>query len=369
MTLKVIGTTKDLRTGTSVIYAQASVSSYLALIGANFDEFEIQRRRVYHKAYERMKADIISGTLLPPITLAVKKDFIEHHLAHINDPSTIEKALNLPNQVNILDGLQRTHILSDISRSGHEFKAEQTILLEFWLESNVNNLIYRIIVLNSGQKPMSMRHQIELLFSATKDNLKEKIPGIEIFTERDEARRTRAEKYSLERLAVSYYAFITKSTEIDKENIIAQKIIEEKILAEGEEALGEKFSSFVHYLQKFCLLDREIFRIYPPETISWFGSENLMLSFFSSISSFSADSHKAVRINEALDKLYQQLSISEIGNDVLGYKDYLTVVQGLPARKTNIGYATRKYLSNVFKEFFREAGDKNISDIWATEAA
>lgn len=369
MTLKVIGHTQDLRTGTYVIYAQASINSYLDLVGSGFDEFEIQRRRVHHKAYERMKADIIDGTLLPPITLAVKKDHISRYLSNLSNEAELEKILSTPHQVNILDGLQRTHILSDIREQGHELRPNQTLLLEFWLESNVNNLIYRIIVLNSGQKPMSMRHQIELLFSATKESLREMIPNIEIFTERDEARRTRAEKFSLERLAISYYAYITKSTEINKENLIAQKILEDKILEEGEEALGEKFSKFVRYLGDFCRLDREVFRIYPSDTSTWFGSENFMIAFFAAVSSFSTDESKEGRVEEAINKLYNSLAAASAGEDILGYDQYMSVVQGFPSRKTNVGYATRRLLLNVFKEFFRERGDEEINSLWAAEAS
>ncbi len=369
MALKVIGHTRDLRTGTCVIYVQASIDSYLDLVGTDFDEFEIQRRRVNHKAYSRMKTDIMEGTLLPPITLAVKKDHIGEYLASIDDAPALENIISIPHQVNILDGLQRTHILFDIRDEGYALNPKQTLLLEFWLEANVNNLIYRIIVLNSGQKPMSMRHQIELLFSATKESLKENIPSIEIFTERDEARRTRPEKFSLERLAIGYYSFITKSTEVNKENIIAQKILEDKILEEGEEALGDKFSKFVQYLSEFCKLDKEVFRIYSGETSTWFGSENLMIAFFAAISSFSTEESKEQRIHEAIRRLHDSLAAASPGDDILGYSEYLSVVQGFPSRKTNVGYATRRLMLNVFKEFFREKGDEKISTLWASEAS
>lgn len=368
MSIRIIGKAKDIRTGTFVVYVQANISTYLNLIGDDFDEFEIQRRRVQHKAYSRMRSDIVSGTLLPAITLSVKKDYIETFLNKINNDQELLKVMNAPGRVNILDGLQRTHILADIKKDGHIFDDGQTILLEYWLEGNVNNLIYRIIVLNSGQKPMSMRHQIELLFSTTKENLRESIPDIEIFTERDEARRTRAGKYALERLAISYYAFIMKSTEIDKENIIAQKIIEDSILEEGEEELGKKFSKFTGYLQKFYLMDKEIFRLYDAEACAWLGSENFMISFFAAISNFSIDEKRERRISEALDKLIADLGVANIGDDIFGYLNYKQAIVGLPSRRTNVGYATRKLLSTVFKEFFREAGEKSLSELWAVES-
>jgi len=368
MALELLTKTKDLRTGTTVIYAHADINSYLNLVGEGFDEFEIQRKRVQHKAYDRMKKDIMAGTLLPTITLAVKKDSIPKLIDNIENNESLVSLMSVPDRVNILDGLQRTHILSDIRSEGFEFPEDQKIMLEFWLEENVNNLIYRIIVLNSGQKPMSMRHQIELLFSTTKENIREKIPAIEIITERDEQRRTRAEKYPLERLAISYYAFLTKSTEIDKENVIAQRLIEESILEGGEESLGEKFNKFTEYLKMFSVLDREIFKVYDAHVGTWFGSENVMIAFFSAISDFSITPAREERITTALNKLKSDLENSTNKSDILGYQNYQEAIKGLPSRKTNVGYATRKLLATTFKEYFREDGEKPFGDLWLEEA-
>ena len=54
MSLSILGHAKDYRTGTHIVYANASIPGYLSLIGENFDTFAIQRRRERHKAYERM---------------------------------------------------------------------------------------------------------------------------------------------------------------------------------------------------------------------------------------------------------------------------------------------------------------------------
>lgn len=368
MPFKIIATTTDIRTGTIVLYAHASINAYLNLVGTDFDEFEIQRKRVQHKAYGRMKEDIKAGTLLPSITLAVKKDFIPEVTRSLAAEAELEALLQRPGKVNILDGLQRTHILSDIKNEGHGFPPDQKIILEFWLEGDVKNLIYRIIVLNSGQKPMSMRHQIELLFSTTKENLKEKIPGLEIITERDEARRTRPEKFPLERLALSYYAFIIRSTEIDKENIIAQKLVEDNVLEGGEQELGDKFDKYTRMLERFSQIDREIHRVYSAEAFTWFGSENVMVSFFAAVADFSITPEREARVDRALDHLHHELAGAAVGSDILGYESYKAASQGISSRKTNVGYATRRLLSTVFKEYFREEGEKSISGLWAVEA-
>lgn len=368
MPLEILGEATDVRTGTRVIYAKSDIRSYIDLVGDNFDEFNIQRRRVKHKAYSRMREDIIAGALLPTISLAVKEEFIALIENANGDKNAIAAALSAPNRVNILDGLQRTHTLFDIINERIELKDNQTILLEFWLEGNIKNLIYRIIVLNAGQKPMSMRHQIELLFSATKDTLESNIAGLEVFSERDDARRTRPGKYSLERLSLSYYSYITKSPEIDKENIVAQQLQEDEILSEGEEKFGEKFDRFAELLKLYLELDTKVFVEYRGDGLTWIGSENVMLSFFSAAANFDARADGSSRVNAAIELLLEVLEQPVEVQDPLALEVLRGVTQGFNSRKVNVGFATRKLLFNSFREFFRAEGAVPLRDLWLQEA-
>lgn len=365
MALQVLGEAVDVRTQTRVIYAKSDIQTYVALIGADYDEFMIQRRRVKHKAYSRMRADIIAGTLLPTITLAVKNDFIQEVSDANGNDREIARLLSLPDRVNILDGLQRTHTLIDILKEGIDLNKDQTILLEFWLEKDIRNLIYRIIVLNAGQKPMSMRHQIELLFYSTIEILEKAIPGLEVFAERDEARRTRPKKYSLDRLSLAYYAYLTKSPEIDKDNLIAQQLQEDEILAEGEEKFGEKFDRFISLLKIFSLLDEKICEIYPDAGLAWIGSENVMLTFFAAAANFETRPEGRQRIDDALAQLLLEFVP---GSDPMALEQYRSIILGVNVRKVNVGFATRKLLFNAFREFFWNGGATPFAQLWVREA-
>ena len=213
MNLKVIGLARDLRTSTPVVYAQVPVADYLEIVGDEFENFSIQRRRETHKAYQRLTHDIRAGALLPSITLAVKPDKVNEIIPLFEsaekDDGTLAilaQALSAHGNVDILDGLQRTYIMTDLKKEGHQFVAGQKVLVEFWLESDLNNLIYRIIVLNAGQKPMSIRHQLDLLFMSLKASVEQSISGLEIYTERDNTRRRRAKKFQLSAIVSGYQA-------------------------------------------------------------------------------------------------------------------------------------------------------------------
>ena len=366
----------DLRTKTPVLYAQMLIQEYLALVGDDFDKFSIQRRREQHPAYARMKGDVKSGALLPTITLCVAMERVQamKTLCLSNDIDALTKELSVSGGMNILDGLQRTYILKDLANEGHVFLPDQTVHLEIRLEEKLNNLIYRIIVLNAGQKPMSMRHQIEVLFSAFKTSLENEIKGLELFQEIDAARRTRSRKYGLDKIATAYHAYLLKSTEVEKQNVVAQKISEESVLAQDEDALGVEFQLFRKYLEKYTELDDEICRIYDgsnqtlPTGASWFGNENVMSSFFAAISDFGSVESKKSRIDTAISALQKQLAASQVGSDPLGLALLQRIVEGFPVRKVNVGFATRKLLNVSFKEFFRDEGETPIAQIWEREA-
>lgn len=366
----------DIRTATPVIYAQMPIPDYLELVGDNFDKFSIQRRREKHPAYSRMKDDIRAGALLPTITLSASLDAAVElkALCQAGSFQTVVERLKVVGGVNILDGLQRTYILVDLRNEGHIFVPNHTVHLEIRIEENLNNLIYRIIVLNAGQKPMSMRHQIEVLFSAFHSTLERNINGLELISENDMTRRTRARKYALDKVATAYHTFLLKSPEVEKQNIVAQQISEESVLAQDEVKLGEDFAVFQRYLEKYAILDDEICRVYDgtlptaPTGLSWFGNENVMNAFFSAASDFGSTLDRRQRVDTAIEALRAQLAGANAGEDPLGLITLQRIIEGLPIRKVNVGFGTRKLLNAAFKEYFRDEGVSEIAGIWQREA-
>jgi hypothetical protein len=378
MACKILGIARDFRTNTPVVYATMKIADYLAMIGEDFENFAIQRRREKHKAYERMKKDVKEGALLPSITLAVRPEFVDELKGFVaeNNFAALEENLGISGQVNILDGLQRTYILKEIEVEGHIFNPDQCVALEFWLENKLEHLIYRIIVLNAGQKPMSMRHQVELLFSTLKNKVESDIPNLQIITERESSRRTQPRKFPLDRLAGAYQSFITQSPEIKKENIVAQRLSESDVLDSDEGELFSQYESFITYLKLYSELDDEVCRVYPsseemsqlPAGTVWFGSENVMNSFFAAIAQLGKHEMYRARIPESFATMRNLLQNSAPGDDPLALVHLNAIIDALNPRKVNIGFATRRLLTTGFKEYFRESGAISLKDCWTLAA-
>ncbi|MGV9013447.1 MAG: hypothetical protein ACOH13_12710 [Flavobacteriales bacterium] len=377
MSLEFLGTAIDLRTTTPVVYAKAPIQDYLALVGEDFEAFGIQRRREKHKSYRRMKNDLMQGALLPTITLCVKPELVTElrQLLHKSTEDLMSR-LGQAGQVNILDGLQRTYILKDLEREGVSFLPNQTLLLEFWLEDRLPHLIYRIIVLNSGQKPMSMRHQVELLFSTFKKRIEDRITGLELLLERNSARRRTSRKYALDNVAVAFQAFLTMTPEIRRDNVVAQELIESDALEASEEEFTKNFDAFIEYLERYAALDDEMCRLYNsdredrvhPSVVQLFGGENMMSSFFAAVAQFRKNENMAPRIKIALQKLYQELTAAGTDQDPFALVALDMALKGVNPSKSNVGFATRLLLTNGFKEYFRDEGSTPLSLCWPRAA-
>lgn len=365
--LKIIGKTQDLRTNTNVLYAEILAKDYIELVGKEFDKFEIQRKRVEPKKYSRLKSDFKNGALLPGITLAIEFSKVDKYLELIegNKFDEITSMLISKEEIYILDGLQRTYIINDIIDEGGKINEEQKLLLEIWFEKEINHLIYRLIVLNSGQKPMSMRHQVELLFMTLKNSLTKDIDGLELYLEKDGQIRSRPKKFAFDRIVNAYYSFLTKSPETDRDNLVVKKLNEDDILSSTETELNDNYTSFKKYLNKYCELDSELFRVYNGSSElsnfkNWFSEENTMKAFFAAVSKFKIDEKREARMDSALDKLLKSLKGETAHNDIIDFKQFNDIKSGIDSKKSNVGVALRKTIMDGFREFFMNEGDESF---------
>ena len=271
-----------------------------------------------------------------------------------------------------MDGLQRTHIINDISSSSSGiFKVGQKILLEIWFESELENLIYRLIVLNAGQKPMSMRHQIDLLFMTIKDQLEEDIPGLEIYNEKDGTVRNKSKKIAFDKLVTAYYSFTLKTPEISREHIVTTRMEESSILDSDEVELASVFDEYKNYLKDYCDLDAEVFRIYSTNIINkgyknLLAEENFINSFFAVLAQYGETERGKKRIKSAIAKLKKDLKKAKASSDPLALFEYGKYRAKIDPKLYNIGFGTRKLITNSLKEYFREAGEIDFKICWSS---
>lgn len=183
------------------------------------NRFEAQRKLQNASFYDRLRRDIIKGCVMPPITLAMvdpnQLNFLDNLEAQLYANQKIDTAY-------VLDGMQRLNALYQV-KDENGFDRERTLFINLIISSNKDMLLYRMITLNNGQKPMTPRHQIEVLTQELFDfeNL-----DIEVQTEKERAEKIKRGSFNLADISKGYLAFFSGSVHNDNNKIISEKMDE-----------------------------------------------------------------------------------------------------------------------------------------------
>lgn len=165
----------------NVYIVQLKIKEYLQLVDLKENPF--QRNVLDYDVYYKLIKDILVGAIFPPISVVYK------------DKVNLKEGFNEDSKFMILDGLQRTNCLfvckkildGDIEEdfptiytNSEEF-LDTSITLEVWEGLELRAVLYKIIVLNTGQKKMDTRHQLDIMVGSLKDFLiKNQINFIEL---------------------------------------------------------------------------------------------------------------------------------------------------------------------------------------------
>lgn len=231
------------------------------------NRLEIQRNVLTPRFYKRLEQDILKGCIMPPITIA----FISQEDWQGRDDELKSFVIGNIREGFILDGIQRLNTLNRV----HDFNSSQldlrrSIFINILVCPSMDNLLYRMITLNNGQKPMSAKHQIEILL----DNLIEfEETGPAIVSEKDRARLNLRGIFSKADFIKGYLAFLSNSTNVEN-----QKIIEEKMDALiAEKILDSKITeSSVDYMEVVSVIKQlSVNR----DNFVWFKNSNNLIGF------------------------------------------------------------------------------------------
>jgi len=308
------------------------------------NRFDSQRKIMDTKFYERLKRDIIRGCMMPPITIA----FV-HNPADFVDKIDINELQRFVNDhINegyILDGLQRINTLNRASNDP-SFPADRPILLNIIIAENEDKLLYRMITLNNGQKPMSPRHQIEILTQELFDFAD--YPNLSVQTEKEKSLTSIKDSYSVADISKAYLAFITEAVHIDNNKFTEEKmdqILVGKIMDTDITSVNVEFKdilSLINTYQSSSTLKK------------WFSFGNNLIAFCVGIKS---------------DYNYiKSLSIIDVESSV---EKFERAFDGINSSKVNVGKIRRElvkyYISNL--ERFIDMGDDELLSEFVSETA
>ena len=277
--MKITNPTKliDSRTNCYSIIIEMTVQDYLELITKVYDKKGgIQKQREPLKSSsalrirKQMVKDIILGAVLPPIVLGLITDSTYFKSIKTISLDNLKILINQTGDGNltIIDGMQRTTALFEAIEQGADLK--KLVRVEFWISMKLNNLIYRMLVLNTGQVPWNLRRQIETVFSSMINEIKAEVPELEIYTIDEKARRSSGGQYHANAIIELYLTFGSRKEKVDTRERLADEFTRLDFIEVTE---NEDFSEFFYQtLKRLALIDIEFSKFVSEDKIYRFSS-------------------------------------------------------------------------------------------------
>lgn len=333
--IKVYSGARDEVIKSTVTVASADYEYALAELLPLLDRFGEQRKMQGKKFYTRLRKDIIAGCIMPPITLA----FVNSVQSKTWDNAAITSFVNKNiSEGYILDGMQRLSTLKEAS-TDTGFNLKRPIHINIIIAERHDLLLYRMITLNNGQKPMTARHQIEMLTKVVID-LSDFSP--QVVTEKETEGTKIHGAFRKSDIVEAYIAFLTNSVNNQNSKIIESKLDEIIVGKVMDSDLSTATVSFADILG-------EIGRIANIEASrGWIRQVNNLIGF-------------TVGMKESIAVL-KSLGDDQLGDLVIKFDKAFEIIN---QSKVNVG-KQRRELSSYF---FKNLGKFVNSDLSEIESA
>lgn len=258
---------KDNRSDCYSIMCTTSIGDYIDFInevyqnrGAITGQRDALKNSSAIKIRKRMVQDITRGTVLPPIVVgllvseeefdSISSQFQNSALDSSYITSLIKKS-TLDN-VSLIDGMQRTTAIKEALESTWDI-TKNTIRIEIWIVKKINNLLYRMLILNTGQVPWNVRRQLEVLYAPIQNKIKSSMPDASIFSVDDQRRRAGSTQYQGDDVIELFMAFGSRKEKIELKERIAEEFTRLDFIETSEK--NDLLALFIRCFKILCGLD------------------------------------------------------------------------------------------------------------------
>jgi len=218
---------KDEKFGCHSIIDNMELNKYMSLIEVAYNTsggINGQRTALKTKSAkqirERMVDDFKNGAVLPPVVIGIVDNITLSDEIFHKDFQAYLNSIDKEN-ISIIDGMQRTTAMKEANLSAVE-QSKKNIRVEFWIVKSINDLIYRMLVLNTGQVPWNTRRQLEVVFTPIKKIINERIPNLTLIEIDDEQRRTVAGQFQAHKIIELFHVFSTRSEKFDTKQTLSE---------------------------------------------------------------------------------------------------------------------------------------------------
>ncbi|MEW4024715.1 hypothetical protein AB4Y69_03625 [Bacillus sp. YAF8] len=369
----------DTRINAENIFIELTYQEYLAVARQITKNNPLQRRRVKssNTVYSLLRTDLKRGCLVPPIVLALTNGG-EGNYQSMSNEEIIEYFNSNKEKMVILDGLQRTHTFLDVESELLQSEESEQIeifnknklRIELYLGINKFGILYRMLTLNTGQSPMSIRHQVEILY---KDYMMDGLDGVKLVSEVDGENISEIKRYKFKDIIDGFNSYLERNElPIDRFEILNNIKGLEKLSEENQKK--DLFEGFLISYNKFVMKVNELSEEWE---ISEEDKEELNLSgqpfgkkaykIFNksqSITGFGAALGKLKDVNKVngFDDCEKKIdSLSFTGSPEEWILNILSHLDKIKTTSKKIGNSQRIYFYWFFRELFNEDSDSYLN--------
>ncbi|MFF2501085.1 hypothetical protein [Peribacillus sp. NPDC058075] len=221
----------------------------------------ISKSAAASKIRDRMIKDFKNGGIFPPVVLGlIVKDEELQNLKEASDLDTDFNQIfeNYPvEDISIIDGMQRTNIY----RGCLEGNEGREIRVEYWIATSINKLLYRMLVLNTGQVPWNVRRQVEVIYKPIITTIKEMIEGkdselyskLNFYDINDKGRRTNSGEFHKNQIVDLFLVYSLRNEKTDISTQLAEEYKKLDLLDSLDQSIS--LDKFVDIFIAMCKLD------------------------------------------------------------------------------------------------------------------
>jgi len=388
--IEVLSLFKDNKIDARSILCKISVGSYIKMVQGNLNELDIQRGKMLSRkreVYSRLMEDLKNGALIPSIYLAIKEDSqLDSKLKNCKDDmrkmeEILRNSLTEDDTV-ILDGLQRTYcilnIIDELRESDDRLQQfyDEKLEVEIWYGMKFNSLLYKMIILNTGQVKMSIKHQLEILniplrakiISISKDKHER---DVQFSTFRKPIDTKEKFKYKFSTVVEAYTSFLTGDEQVDKTNEVLKELERMRFIQEHSTKADLKDEEVELFTKTLLELDENVYNKYPEplkgadETSLILTSRSELLNSAPFLCSFFAALRKSIKRDKEKAKDRIEFFLSKLrkeDSDPIFLKKMAIILEEEKKRAKKWGEEQRRFFCRAFDEFFR--GEDDFERIW-----
>lgn len=372
--MKAISQIKDGRIDAWNFLLEISIDEYLNLVNDVIDKNDFQRKRVRSSktVYALLKEDLKLGCIIPPLVIALSNTA----KTDLNMGNISSYVIENKKDLLILDGLQRTLTIKDLLNELSEDSIaldkvkNHKIRLELYVGINRLSILYRMLTLNTGQTPMTLRQQIEMLYM---DYLEQqKIPYVSLIRETDSKTARKFGEYNFHEIIDGFNAYLDREpSPMVRSDILDNIKSLEKLSKENQNIdLFESYIQAYHkllekilnlspddvtlpdeYIEKNDVFDKTASRIFrKPQVMSGFGAALGKLIDFEVIENI-----------DSSVSLIENLVITDANEFLEKINKYLAEIK---KKSKKIGTSQREFFMIYFRILFNKGTDSylNLTD-------